>query len=139
MIREPHTEKHDNWDQGGYCNALVQDANGDADTCGYRRPYAETVAAESATFEATRTGLASTIWTASRADEGTISATGADVVADAVIKDWAGPILDRLARQAVAIERISKAARSMNSAGPTQRQLFDAIMEIRAAVDEVRR
>jgi hypothetical protein len=31
-----HTEKHDNWDQGGYCNALVTDYDGCGTSCGYR-------------------------------------------------------------------------------------------------------
>lgn len=33
-----HTDQHDAWDQGGYCNALVLDENGDGDVCGYRKP-----------------------------------------------------------------------------------------------------
>lgn len=37
-VREQHTDAHDDWDQGGYCNALVQDENGDGDICGYRKP-----------------------------------------------------------------------------------------------------
>lgn len=37
-VREQHTDAHDDWDQGGYCNTLVQDENGDADVCGYRKP-----------------------------------------------------------------------------------------------------
>lgn len=40
-----HTDQHDAWDQGGYCNALVADENGDGDTCGYRQPQ------RAATFE----------------------------------------------------------------------------------------
>lgn len=33
-----HTDAHDNWDAGGYCNALVVDENGDGDICNYRQP-----------------------------------------------------------------------------------------------------
>lgn len=36
-VREPHSDKHNDWDQGGYCNTLVQDENGDGDICGYRQ------------------------------------------------------------------------------------------------------
>lgn len=32
----PHTQDHDNWDAGGYCNALVVDADGSATECGWR-------------------------------------------------------------------------------------------------------
>lgn len=35
-----HTSKHNNWDVGGYCNALVTNENGDGVTCGYRKPSA---------------------------------------------------------------------------------------------------
>lgn len=34
--------EHGDWDQGGYCNRLVVDANGDGDVCGYRRPGQDT-------------------------------------------------------------------------------------------------
>lgn len=33
-----HTDAHDSWDAGGYCNALVVDENGDGDICNYRQP-----------------------------------------------------------------------------------------------------
>lgn len=36
----PHTEQHDAWDAGGYCNALVLDEHGDGDVCGYRQSAA---------------------------------------------------------------------------------------------------
>lgn len=31
-----HTAAHDDWDQGGYCNALVVDRDGCGTICGYR-------------------------------------------------------------------------------------------------------
>jgi hypothetical protein len=31
-----HTAAHDDWDQGGYCNALVVDSDGCGTVCGYR-------------------------------------------------------------------------------------------------------
>lgn len=36
-VREQHTDAHDDWDQGGYCNTLVRDENGDGVVCGYRQ------------------------------------------------------------------------------------------------------
>lgn len=33
-----HTPRHDNWDAGGYCNALVLDDEGCGEVCGYRKP-----------------------------------------------------------------------------------------------------
>jgi len=33
-----HTDQHDSWDAGGYCNALVLDDEGNGTTCGYRKP-----------------------------------------------------------------------------------------------------
>lgn len=36
---EMHTADHDQWDQGGYCNSLVIDHDGETATvCGYRQP-----------------------------------------------------------------------------------------------------
>ncbi|WP_311245367.1 MULTISPECIES: hypothetical protein [unclassified Microbacterium] len=36
---EMHTPAHSEWDQGGYCNELVLDHDGEtATTCGYRAP-----------------------------------------------------------------------------------------------------
>lgn len=32
-----HTDKHDKWDQGGYCNNMVTDHDGSGTTCGYRK------------------------------------------------------------------------------------------------------
>lgn len=38
---EMHRSTHDAWDQGGYCNALVIDHDGETATiCGYREPEA---------------------------------------------------------------------------------------------------
>lgn len=37
-VRGPHTDEHSDWDQGGYCNALVTNEHGDGDVCGYRQP-----------------------------------------------------------------------------------------------------
>lgn len=31
------THTHGNWDQGGYCNNLLLDGNGDGNSCGYQK------------------------------------------------------------------------------------------------------
>lgn len=31
------THTHGNWDQGGYCNNLLLDENGDGNSCGYQK------------------------------------------------------------------------------------------------------
>lgn len=37
--KNQHTPEHDNWDQGGFCNALVAGPDGCGEVCGYRAPY----------------------------------------------------------------------------------------------------
>ena len=36
-----HRPEHNNWDAGGYCNAMVVDDDGCGDVCGYRAPTVE--------------------------------------------------------------------------------------------------
>lgn len=44
-----HTPEHDAWDAGGHCNALVTDAGGYGEVCGYVKPLSEDSLARAAT------------------------------------------------------------------------------------------
>lgn len=33
-----HTDRHDAWDAGGFCNELVLDRDGSGTVCGYQKP-----------------------------------------------------------------------------------------------------
>ena len=67
--------------------------------------------------EVERNRLAETIWNASRADEGTISATGANVVADAIMNADAPEFESRLARRIAYEQQLQDLADADETAG----------------------